>query len=353
MNRFVIVTVMMSAASVAAEDPAPSPRSPLVAFLEQRVPEELATEGIMLGQRNLALKIEQAGACVLVFMHDAATGRQLAWSRIGELPNDRDAAVAAVTHVAADLAAKLVVTSTPQASAPSPTQDDGEEGGVEGGFAKPASGAKRAAALQEYQREAIRFTPRLEVTLSGHTQPIGSLTVSSLAGVGVERVGWPAVRGEHGVELAPAEFYTLVGRQDLADTYYQRQVIGIGGMVVGGAALVAGTYIFIKAAGMSTTDDGRCDPLFEPETLPQYDACTASYEAQRERDADAYRSPAYVLTGVGLVAATVGYLVYRHRHPVSENEAKGLADSYNQQLRHRLQLDGDDSPSREHERRPE
>ncbi|MGE3454194.1 MAG: hypothetical protein AB7O24_03690 [Kofleriaceae bacterium] len=334
------------------------PRSPTIAFLEQRVVEELAAEGVMLKQRNLALRIEQAGRGVLVSILDATTGQEQTWARVAGLPADREAGVAAVTHVAADLVSKLSATAAPSKPEP-PEELGGEEGGVEGGevggewrsreredggSARPASPFARAAALAEYRRDAIRFTPRFEVSVGRHSHDVGSVFTGSVTGVGMERLGWPAVRGESGVELEPTEFYSLVGRPELAESYQRRQKLGIGGIAIGGGVLAVGTYLLAKSIGIST-DSGRCDALFNPGTLAEYDQCAE----QRSEEAASYRTPALILGALGIAIAGGGYMIYRNSHPITENEAKLLAEDYNRQLRHRLHLNGDDSPTRDRE----
>jgi len=65
------VVVMVLAHSAAAQ--APGQTEPMTAaFLEKRVPEELATEGLVLSRRNLGLQVEQLADKWLVSLYGRA-----------------------------------------------------------------------------------------------------------------------------------------------------------------------------------------------------------------------------------------------------------------------------------------
>jgi hypothetical protein len=77
MQRHVVVWLVIALARTAAAQ-APGQIEPVAApFLEKRVPEELATEGVVLSRRNLALQIEQLGDKWLVSLVNLTTGRNL------------------------------------------------------------------------------------------------------------------------------------------------------------------------------------------------------------------------------------------------------------------------------------
>ncbi|MGE0868643.1 MAG: hypothetical protein AB7P03_08780 [Kofleriaceae bacterium] len=336
---------MLSVTSSAhAESPSPvetAPQAPVIAFLNKRVVEELATEGVMLVQRNLALRVVQAGPGVMVSILDASTTQELAWSRVAELPADREASVAAITHVAADLVTKLSSTDAPRQPAPQTNGNEAPQtsqrdlsvaGSTRDRSTHDAGGKEHAVtgtlrrvreSLDQYRRERIRFTRRVKVEGIGY-QGLTGLGIA--AGMGQEKSGWPALRGEQDIELSPTEFYAIVGRPDLADAYRRRRRLGIGGMLVGVAALAAGTYTFFKWQHI------------------------AAVEHERGVDggpAGLYQASTVLLAGVGLVGFVGGAYLYRHRQPMTENEAKVLAEDYNRRLYHRIHL-GDDTPSREH-----
>src|SRR5262249_37566621 len=100
MKLAVLTLVLMTSIAAAAPD--------LAGVLEQRVPQELATEGAVLGRLGVALDVEIVGERCVVSLVDPTTHRASASTKIDALPADPDAAVALVTQVAANLAAQLV-----------------------------------------------------------------------------------------------------------------------------------------------------------------------------------------------------------------------------------------------------
>src|SRR5689334_18140392 len=113
------IAIVMLAASTAAAQPVSD--LPLASYLEQRVVDELAVEGVVLSRDHLMLKVEQLGDKLIVSLVDLATNRVAASTKIDAVPADREAAVAATTHVAADLVAQAVGRGAPQ---PPPMIDD-------------------------------------------------------------------------------------------------------------------------------------------------------------------------------------------------------------------------------------
>ena len=81
----------------------PATAAPLDQFLESRVPDELAVEGIILGQRELVIKVEQIGDKLLISLIATPTGRVVASSKVDDPPADREASLAIVTQVTATL----------------------------------------------------------------------------------------------------------------------------------------------------------------------------------------------------------------------------------------------------------
>src|SRR4051812_45664919 len=103
MKRFFIVIVAALAVSRSASADAPGNQDPISTFLERRVPEELAAEGVVLSRRDFTLKVEAVGAELLLSIIDVSTGRVAASTKLDVVPQDREAAVAATTHLVADL----------------------------------------------------------------------------------------------------------------------------------------------------------------------------------------------------------------------------------------------------------
>ena len=86
--------------------------APIAAFLEIRVADELSADGLVLSRLGLALQIEPLGDALLLSLIDLTTGRVVSSTRLDNLPRDREAAVASVTQIAADLITKYTGTPT-------------------------------------------------------------------------------------------------------------------------------------------------------------------------------------------------------------------------------------------------
>jgi hypothetical protein len=285
MKRTCILLALLSAtlAAPARAQPAPpgnvASEEPVTHYLERRVPEELATEGTVLSRQGLALRIEPAADKWLVSIVDAATGRVAAATTVPVVASDRESAVATVTHVAADLVTQIAgrAASVPK-TVPVPVLIDDR-----------AERQQREAAELEFRRRAIRFGDAY--SLYGNNNHVSI----------VRR--WVAYQGELNQRLEPEQFYGELGRPDLYRAYLHRQNVGLGWYVAGSIALV-GSIVAISAG--SSGSDG-----------------------------------VYVvsaLAGGGCLALFVGSWYRLHPHPVSENEAKNMADAYNQQLRRQLGL---------------
>ncbi len=277
-------------------------------FLEKRVPEELATEGVVLSRRNLGLQIEQLGDKWLVSVVDLTTGRVAASTKVDVLPADREAAVATMTHVVAELAAQVVghgeppAPATPPAATPPPVVIDDR-----------AERTQREIADLKFQRQAIRFSSTYLVTGGG------------LVPVSGER-NWKTFQGELGQELKPLKFYEAVGRPDLAASYRRRRGAMIGGYVAAGIGyIIAGAFTY---AIVTNPKDCSID-------LPDD-------EFQRCLDDDSALNRRLWGMGIGLGISVVGLSVAIYyavnRQPIDKNDAAELADRYNQALRGRLGL---------------
>lgn len=247
---------------------------PAAAFFEQRVTERLASEGVLLSRRKLGLRIEHSENAWTVSLIDLATGQPAAALEVGQLPPDRDAAVELLVRAAADLAQHLV---------------------------------NQLAKLEsEFNPRSLRFAATYRLDAQG--------------GASSSNRRWVMFRGAVDQELAPTEFYRIVGRDDLAASYERRRYLMVGSYIMAGLSVGIGLGLQLTA-----------EPDFGP--------CAALPPVQRaacERDHEPSILPGLVGAGVGLGAALVGTYLYRHPHPIDEGEAKALADTYNQQLLHQL-----------------
>jgi hypothetical protein len=94
------------------------PDPPLVQFLEARVPDELAVEGIVLTRRDLGVVIQQVGDQLLITLVAHATGTVVASMKVGYPASDREASLAIVTQVTATMYGEY--TASPGSEPPPP-----------------------------------------------------------------------------------------------------------------------------------------------------------------------------------------------------------------------------------------
>jgi hypothetical protein len=293
MNRITVIASVVAAAG-AAHAQAPSPVAPTTQFYEQRVSEELATEGIVLSRQGFRLQIEDVGGKLLMSIVETATGRVAASTKVDSVPADGEPAVAMLTQVAADLMNQIA----------------GRTGGVP--IQAPSSAATDAKAREvadlKFKREAIRFGS--DYTLFVNSS--GGFTSVAMHG------SWVTYQGDLDQYLAPDQFYTEVGRPDLAEEYHHRHRVVITGLVIGAAAF---------AASFAYTGYwlSQPDPCNQPAPGP---SCGSSNVLL----------VALIGGGIGAIGITVAGWYHFHPHPISEDEAKSLADAYNQHLRVELGL---------------
>lgn len=296
------MVVLLGIPGIAAAQ-APGQVEPVSApFLEKRVPEELATEGVVLSRRNLALQVEQLGDRWLVSLVDLTTGRVVASTKVDVLPADREAAVAAMTHVVSDLAAQIVGRAEPPPPPPPPAAAPPPPPVV---IDDRAEREQRELAELKFRREALRFGNTLVVAATGN---VVSVTTR-----------WTVHQGDLDQQLEPEEFYAKVGRPDLGEEYASRRKLMIGGYVVGSAALAIGIVVAFSSRTDCSVDQ------------PDFSSC-------EHNNTQNFLTAYLVGSSLGLIGLSVGFWYQFHPHPITENEAKGLADVYNQRLRRELGL---------------
>jgi hypothetical protein len=264
-------------------------------WLERAVAEQLMADGIALSRRGFALQIEQADTSWLVSLVDVTTGRVAASSEIDALPADREAAVSAVAHAVAELAAQVGGRAEPP---PSPAA-------LAGPTDAELRRARREATELRFKRRSIRFEPS-----DPGAQPRTRLPE------------WLFLRGELDQPLDAPAFYRLVGRDDLAWAYHRRHGLMIGSYVLAAAALTVAGVLF------AANDDPFCEVELTPDGHGQ---------CLRIRHPSSAAS-AWILLGVGVTGALVGTYFSTRPQPIDVDDARALADAYNQRLRRRLGL---------------
>jgi hypothetical protein len=133
---------------------------------------------------------------------------------------------------------------------------------------------------------------------------------------------WQVFQGERGEQLDTPEFFQMVGRDDLATAYRRRHLVMIGGY----AFAVAG---FATAVILTVENQS---PLTE---------CQAVQGSQGQVCLDQNHrtvAPIVAALAAGLAGIAVGTYLYRHPQPIDEDDARALADGYNQRLRGALGL---------------
>jgi len=169
---------------------------------------------------------------------------------------------------------------------------------------------QRQVAEKKFERESIRFDFPDDGVVTGDA--------------GRNR-SWVSYRGAAKQVLEPRSFYEAVGRPDLLAQYEHRHAMLITSAVVGLAAIGGGVALLVVGASVK----GGC------RDAPPSDPCHS--------DGNQLRGNLLFWSGFGLIIAsiipTVMVVHYRRtQHPISEDEAKSLADEYNQGLRHKLGL---------------
>ncbi|MBK7536458.1 MAG: hypothetical protein IPI49_14030 [Myxococcales bacterium] len=262
--------------TASAAPAAPAQPDSLQQFLESRVVEELAADGVSLARLGYLVRISVTGSSAEISLLDTTSSRVVRATRVEGLAADREAALATVTQVAANLVAQVIsapapVTLAPGASSP-PVPDNAH--------------LMQADVQARFAREEV--------------------------GVGLEllrtRRRWWAWQGEMHTPLATLEFLRLMGRQDLAHRIERRE--RTRDYLFWSYAAVAGTSLAALISAFAS-DDG---------------------ELQTQLYWGAGIGGAVALTTLFATAALAP------RIEVSEVEAKRLAQKYNDDLRRKYGL---------------
>jgi hypothetical protein len=103
---------------------AQTPDPPLQQFLEARVPDELAVEGIVLAQRDLGIVIEEVGDDLLISLVVHSTGAVVASMKVAFPASDREASLAIVTQVTATMYGQYTALPPPNPPSDAPGKLD-------------------------------------------------------------------------------------------------------------------------------------------------------------------------------------------------------------------------------------
>ncbi|NVB85080.1 MAG: hypothetical protein HOV81_42330 [Kofleriaceae bacterium] len=306
MKQVVLAVLVLSGLTVRAQADEP----PLDAFLEQRVAEELAADGVLLSRLGVHLDVEVVGDKLLISLVENTTDRAAASTKLDAIPPDRDAAVAAVTQVAATLSSQLVAAPPRLPAKPEP---DATAAAVKSALAEDRE-ERRAQLLAEhnFRQEAIYFG----------NEPVFYTDFKTFAAAGTRVVPY---QGELHRKVDGAEFYEIVDRPDLAQRYTRNKQWGWIGAIGGSAIGLTGAVVFSKAA---LDEVATCPTPSDP-----YAPCNTG-------DQQGYKTAGLVMMIGGLGVMCIGVLRLSFPHPASEQERYELAAEYNARLREKYRLPG-------------
>ena len=133
---------------------------------------------------------------------------------------------------------------------------------------------------------------------------------------------WQVFRGKLGEEVEAPEFFEMVGRDDLVAAYQRRRYVMIGGYAVAALSFATAAVLTIRSES------------------PIASCTNVRGEAGQNCLDNNNRSlvPTVAALVVGVVGVGVGTYVHRHPQPIDEDDARVLADGYNQRLRGALGL---------------
>lgn len=166
----------------------------------------------------------------------------------------------------------------------------------------------------KFKLMSLRFTPAYEA----RTRP------------GRAPRQWQVFRGGRGEEVEAPEFFQMVGRDDLATSYRRRHLVMVGSYAVAVAGFATAAILTIESQS----------PLTECQTVQGEQGQVCLDRKHRTL------APIVVALAAGLTGIAVGTYLVRHPQPIDEDDARALADGYNQRLRGALGLRAAAKPPR-------
>jgi len=298
---FVLLLVLTGAAVAQT----PRVTEPMVQSALERSLERVAGD-LGLLRLSLGVRIEPRAARWVVSLIDLTTGRSAASAEI-ELPTDRDEAVAVLVRQIVALAARAAGRRATEEPVTPAEQREDQSLALLSDEERTERAQHRAAELV-FRQHSLRFGPSYEIR-GQHTH-------------GATEQQWHTFRGRIDQELDAQEFYQAIGRDDLGRAYQRRRALMIG-------SFFASTLAFIAAGVLSL------------ENRPDLDGCNGLQGQAQAHCVDTRitaLNPMFIAAGCGMVAMALSFYYHRNPHPIDENDAKTLADAYNQRLRRQLGL---------------
>lgn len=265
-----------------------------------------AAEGVRLLRLSLGVLIESRAVQWRVSLIDLATGRTVASTEIA-LPTDRDEAVAVLLREIVVLEARVTERRVPEDPVMAREGPEDQPPALLSNEARTEH-TQRHAAEMVFRQRSLRFGPSYEIGAQHTYDYLGSQ--------------WQVFCGRVDQELGALEFYRAIGRPDLAHAYQRRRALMVGGFVAGELAFVAAAVLYVKGH----LDLSSCNSL----QGQSYAHCAEMHTSML--------SPMLITAGSGMAAMAFSVYFYRNPHPIDENDAKSLADAYNQRLRRELGL---------------
>lgn len=173
------------------------------------------------------------------------------------------------------------------------------------------------SALAEYDRKRVVFDGALQVTATGTNSAVVSRRFEPRTGAGAPLPG--------------DEYYSYVGRDDLAKEYRRRKAARQGLITVGSLAAVTGLVVMMALPIAAISEDDGCISIEDP---LESDACTASADRRQKKKVRRGLGLGGGLLAGGIVMGVIGGKLRPHTSTATDVQEMG--ESYNKDLRKRL-----------------
>ncbi|MGH1344944.1 MAG: hypothetical protein ACRBN8_25520 [Nannocystales bacterium] len=173
------------------------------------------------------------------------------------------------------------------------------------------------SALAEYDRKRVVFDGSLQVTATGTNSAVLSRSFEPRTGAGAPLPG--------------DEYYTYVGRDDLAQEYRRRKAGRQVLITAGSLTALTGLVVMLALPLAAVAKDDGCISLEDP---IESDACTANADRQQKKKVRRGLGLGGGLLAGGIVMGVIGGKIRPHTSTATDVQEMG--ESYNKDLRKRL-----------------